>query len=104
MAAEDPPREGPDVQPETLEGAGEWPRETGPADVAADDERAGDGDESAGEISRAEFIRRRPEEDPSQGSGAGPGAPETLEPTQGRSEGPGGAGMERPDPPPREAG
>ncbi len=92
MTTEEPPREGPDVQPKDLEGAKEWPRETGPADVAAD------------EVTREEFIRRRPEEDPSQGASAGPGAPETLEPTQGRSEGPGGAGMERPDPPPRTAG
>lgn len=28
-------REGPGVQPEHLEGGEEWPRETGPADVAA---------------------------------------------------------------------
>lgn len=34
-------------------------------------------------ISQEEFIRRRPEESQDQGGGAGPGSPETLEPTQG---------------------
>jgi hypothetical protein len=35
---DDPPREGPDVQPAELEGNEEWPRETGPADVEAGEE------------------------------------------------------------------
>ena len=37
---DDPPREGPDVQPAELEGNEEWPRETGPADVEAGEEGA----------------------------------------------------------------
>ncbi|MCC6830577.1 MAG: tryptophan-rich sensory protein [Thermoleophilia bacterium] len=36
----------------------------------------------AGEVSPREFIRRRPEERPERGMGAGPGAPETAEPTR----------------------
>lgn len=43
----------------------------------------------------AEFTRDTPEQDPSQGSGAGPGSPETVEPTQGVAgdEGTGGPAM-----------
>lgn len=37
------PREGPAVQPADLEGNDEWPRETGPADIEAEDEDARDG-------------------------------------------------------------
>ncbi|WP_217923691.1 hypothetical protein [Miltoncostaea oceani] len=33
-------REGPDVQPEHLEGEDEWPEETGPADVDAAEDPA----------------------------------------------------------------
>lgn len=40
-----------------------------------------------GEVTPQEFIRRRPEQSPEQGSGAGPGAPETIEPTQGERPG-----------------
>ncbi len=43
--------------------------------------------ENPTEIGREEFIRRRPEVSPEQGSGAGPGAPETVEPTQGQRPG-----------------
>jgi hypothetical protein len=35
---DDPPREGPDVQPAELDGSEEWPHETGPADVEAGEE------------------------------------------------------------------
>ncbi len=43
------------------------------------------------DVSPAEFTKRMPE-----GEGAGPDAPETVEPTQGREEehGPGGPAME----------
>jgi hypothetical protein len=34
-------------------------------------------------ISPAEFTRRMPEDSPAHGPGAGPDAPETVEPTQG---------------------
>ncbi len=36
----DDAREGPDVQPEHLEGEEEWPEETGPADVDAAEDPA----------------------------------------------------------------
>lgn len=36
------------------------------------------------EISPGEMTRRGAEDDPAAGSGAGPGAPETVEPVQGR--------------------
>lgn len=44
------------------------------------------GEDKHGEegLSRAEFAKRGPEADPSQGAAAGPGAPETDEPVQGR--------------------
>lgn len=54
-----------------------------------DEERRGEE-----KISREEFIRREPDEDPSSGASAGPGAPETAEPTQGTDDGPGGAATE----------
>jgi hypothetical protein len=56
-------------------------------------------------LSPAEFTRRGPESDPSQGAAAGPGAPETDEPRQGRDPdvgGPGGpapSGMDEGDDP-----
>lgn len=36
------------------------------------------------EVSPEEFIRQRPEVSPEQGSAAGPGSPETIEPVQGK--------------------
>ena len=44
-------------------------------------------DTGPAEVTPEEFIRRRPEVSPDQGSGAGPGAPETVEPTQGQRPG-----------------
>jgi hypothetical protein len=41
------------------------------------------GDGEHGGLSPAEFTRRMPEDDPASGPGAGPDAPETIEPTQG---------------------
>lgn len=53
------------------------------------DEKRSDDTPRQEPVSPAEFTKRMPE-----GEGAGPGAPETIEPTQGRpqdaSEGPGG--------------
>lgn len=69
-----------------LEGRGRRQTALRPGEMSVHDEEK--------DISREEFIRREPEQDPSSGTAAGPGAPETAEPTQGRDDGPGGAAME----------
>ncbi len=51
------------------------------ATTASDDRR--DRDTGRDGVSPGELTRRTPEDD---GEGAGPGAPETLEPTQGRDD------------------
>ncbi len=63
--------------------------------MATRSEDTRDADRRDGEVSPGELARRTPEDD---GQGAGPGAPETLEPTQGRD------GDEPSGPPQRDLG